>query len=1255
MLNAILSIFTNRLTWNFFGITIISSIIWFIGPFISIGNTVPFKSSAVRIITILFLYLVWLFILSIFLLYQTWRNKKLSTQKAPNQLNENDDESKQSKYSQYTALSEHFSEALRLLKNAYFYSLDTQSKSNKYKPSSYKSTNSYKSNSYKSSRYKSIWRAFFSRRYLYQLPWYVIIGAPNSGKTTMLANSGLPFPLAEHLGNLTAYNMKETDNCNWWFTNNAVLLDTTGRYTTQDTLYEQDAGEWKYFISLLKKYRTRQPLNGVILTVSVEDLLNPSQKERDQQAYLLRRRLAELHEQFKIQFPIYVIITKIDLLKGFSAYFSHFDKAQRDQIWGFNFPWDKTDWSLNEVFEQQYNLLQKRLDAELPDVLLQLNDPQHCAESYLFPQEFATLRSLIAQYLEIAFAQSRFDIPYLLRGLYFTSGTQEGTPFDRVMEKLNHNLQLPTDNDNHSLSWRNNQVCGNNKNSPEHPSISQAYFLKNLLGNISQEAGFASQNRWWVYRSRLLNGLGYTALAALLGLMVIYFFISYNDNKNYLIKIQNNIQTISDSPLDSGGAFKNNVNNYYSDIYYSDIYAGLPILNLLENLVIPLPDQIVLPYSKQVHDACISLYYKALQKLLLPQVEQAIISQIQQDNGNDLSNTYNTLKAYQELHSTENNKSKYDGNFLYNWMILYLQKHSPLNIQKEQSEQIKKHLYQLFQYSVVKSPYIYQQQRVEEKQKLFSSISLAQLYYTLLKKELSDDPNLPSIYLADLIVNDNEHSLSLTGVTSGYQYISGIFTPIGYKKLKGILDKKISRLNDEEDRVLGRYAKKHPPKDIAISVLDLYANDYIKSWDDFLFRIHFNKEGNHNFNELNHRIKLLNSNNSPMRNLAINIAKNVNIEENKNDVISGKIRDFFNLKVNSFIKTSPNQLTPEDAKIALEQKLKKYFSPYIELTKVSDEKNNKIVFDSILDQFFNKFREYAVKSMQQEEKPNALDQSFIQLQNKVKELPTPFNHILSELLKAATGDIQHSNFENLSNQLDTEVGVFCKQAIANRYPLTHEAHNDIKLTDMSRMFAPQVGNMDSFFRKNLAGKVNISQKNWHFIPREIDEEILPESTSFLKPFQQAKIIQDTLFSSGSTTPSFHVSVRPIKMDNNILSMELNVYGQILKYSHGPQISQSFKWPGPDNTNNVYIQLDLADGTTAKVNTYGPWALNRLIDEYTDPKLNSSSRNNATQKIRLNIHGHFVSLDVTSDSTYSPFQLPNFICPSLKTYNKQAAY
>lgn len=91
----------------------------------------------------------------------------------------------------------------------------------------------------------------FSRQYLYQLPWYVIIGAPGAGKTTALVNSGLHFPLADRFGNQLR-GVGGTRNCDWWFTNDAVLLDTAGRYTTQESQREEDAGEWQSFVALLK-------------------------------------------------------------------------------------------------------------------------------------------------------------------------------------------------------------------------------------------------------------------------------------------------------------------------------------------------------------------------------------------------------------------------------------------------------------------------------------------------------------------------------------------------------------------------------------------------------------------------------------------------------------------------------------------------------------------------------------------------------------------------------------------------------------------------------------------------------------------------------------------------------------------------------------------------------------------------------------------------------------------------------------------
>ena len=176
----------------------------------------------------------------------------------------------------------------------------------------------------------------FSRQYLYQLPWYVIIGAPGAGKTTALVNSGLHFPLADRFGKTALRGVGGTRNCDWWFTNDAVLLDTAGRYTTGKPARRRCRRMAK-LRRAAEKYRTRQPINGVMVTISVADLLSDSAEARAAGASALRKRLIELHEQLSIHFPVYVLVTKTDLLNGFMAYFGSFDKAQRDQIWGFTF------------------------------------------------------------------------------------------------------------------------------------------------------------------------------------------------------------------------------------------------------------------------------------------------------------------------------------------------------------------------------------------------------------------------------------------------------------------------------------------------------------------------------------------------------------------------------------------------------------------------------------------------------------------------------------------------------------------------------------------------------------------------------------------------------------------------------------------------------------------------------------------------------------------------------------------------------
>ena len=57
----------------------------------------------------------------------------------------------------------------------------------------------------------------------------VLVAPPGAGKTTALVNSGLKFPLSRGATPAAVAGVGGTRYCDWWFTEDAVLIDTAGR------------------------------------------------------------------------------------------------------------------------------------------------------------------------------------------------------------------------------------------------------------------------------------------------------------------------------------------------------------------------------------------------------------------------------------------------------------------------------------------------------------------------------------------------------------------------------------------------------------------------------------------------------------------------------------------------------------------------------------------------------------------------------------------------------------------------------------------------------------------------------------------------------------------------------------------------------------------------------------------------------------------------------------------------------------------
>ncbi len=653
---------THRLLWSLIGVTALSCVLWMLGPLWSWGDTRPLEPVLPRQIVVGLLFICWLLFQFIPAIWRGWFNSKLL-----NRLQEMSHEERSDRQATETLLAQRFSEAALRLKRTQF-----------------------------GRRHQQSWLARFQSHYLYQLPWYVIVGAPGAGKTTALLNAGLEFPLTDSLGKAAVRGVGGTRHCDWWFTDSAVLIDTAGRYALQESQRARDGAEWQNFINLLKRYRTRQPINGVIMTISVADLLTETAEARHAQASALRQRMAELHQQTGIHFPVYVMVTKTDLLKGFMSFYGALSKPQRDAIWGFTFPWEpgkphKDDW--HRSFAQQYHRLEARLQQQLADVMAQDRDLTQRADSFLFPQEFSSLRPLLNEYLDVVFSSQQEPIAWSARGLFFTSGTQEGLPFDRIMGDLNRKLQLPHSGES-LAAW--DSV---NRSNPIPGTKGQSFFIRDLLSDlVFRESGLAGSNRHWEYRNRLFHWIGYGALTGALLLLSGLWLASYLQNQHYLDQVAERIGPIT--------AQSQQVIHQPAD----NIFDLLPFLNSLVKLPLserfsldnpPLTMRAGLYRGNQVSDAAWVLYQNALKSLLLPRVAQQITNLLRDDPGTDNDYSRNALRAYQMLYQPRN----YDGEFLRAWLMQNLQRSLPDDVSARDLQQLDWHLSQLLDQQIQSSPY----------------------------------------------------------------------------------------------------------------------------------------------------------------------------------------------------------------------------------------------------------------------------------------------------------------------------------------------------------------------------------------------------------------------------------------------------------------------------------------------------------------------------------------------------------------------
>jgi type VI secretion system protein ImpL len=1062
--------------------------------------------------------------------------------------------------------------------------------------------------------------------YLYDLPWYVLIGPPGSGKTTALINSGLKFPLLRGATPAAIAGVGGTRYCDWWFTEEAVLIDTAGRYTTQDSDAKTDKQSWFAFLALLKKNRPRQPINGVIVVISLEDLMTLSSAELDTHANAIRTRLLELHERLKVDFPVYALFTKGDLVAGFMEYFSFLNEQGRRQVWGATF--QTADKSRNMVSEVgvEYDALLERLSEETLDRLQDEPVPNSRVLLFGFPAQMARLKQSIQNFLTQIFEPTRYHANATLRGFYISSGTQQGTPIDQMIGALVRSFgaeEVPA-----------SSYSGQGK----------SYFLHDLiLKVITGEAAWVSTDRAAVRRAMIIKAAAYSMMAIVSIGISVAWLVSYMHNS----KLIEQTELADKRYLADAGPFAKE-----TLIGDHDLHKVLPLLQELRNMPAgyavrqvstPLAAGFGLGQRERLQSSSENAYRVALERMFRPRLIYRLEEQLDATT-TDPGSLYETLKVYMMLGGLH----QADRDLIKSWMRHdWAENLYPGAPSSEGRKLLEEHLDAMLDLETG-SPLIELNGRlIEESQKALARLSIVQRAYQLLKSQARTSA------IGDWVAG-RKGGPDVTRVfdSPGDPTLDSVHVP-QFFTYAGFQHDFIERLADITDRVkrdrwvLGAAGEQSALSDqynnLPDDLLAIYSRDFISTWQAALNKLRLRKLTDDKPQYI--ALSAISAPTSPL----IQLIESIRAETTLTRVQAGTAKPAAGGAA-ATLTTKPAAILFKSQDRVPGAEIEAAFKPYQILLEGDPPRRP-------IDDLVATLKEIAQGLILSATTPSQVQRAVISLQDSVAKLrnsalrfPKPFSDMLADF----AGDVERAMALSSAGQLQValrdQVTPVCQQTVSNRYPFVRGSSNDAPLADFAKLFAPG-GVMDIFFKQFLDAHADRSTSQWTW--HQNSELAGTLSLDTLQAFQQASEIRDAFFQTGGNLPLVQLTVKPGFVSD--VNIQLEIGGTVIAnptaqpangMSTNTQVQPAstspvmVQWPGASL--RAAVSATSVTGQPSVLERTGPWSLFRLLEA------GGLSVHGLGATANFAVGGYLLRYDFTSAASRNPLNLAAlraFKCPS----------
>lgn len=1009
------------------------------------------------------------------------------------------------------------------------------------------------------------------RNYLYCLPWYLVLGLENAGKTSLINRSSQNFAFSS----VMRASGKKSENpysFDWWIGDDAVLIDPDGELLTQRQNEESNDGElerrlWLNFVNWLEKTRSQRPLNGVVIALDIEHLASSTVAERRAYANLLRARLRELMEILSTRMPVYIALTKLDLLHGFEPYFRSYTQSQREEVMGFTFSLDTVkdfDHWLAE-FDHDYTQFIERINDSLPLALRHAVDTEDRTAIYSFSRQVAGLHDVLKQLLKDAFACDQFSTPALIRGIYFMSVYQQGVPTNAFVDAASRRYGL-----------------SNTINSAQHSKNSTTFFVKRLFNEIIYpEAGIASDSlRVIRHKTKVLS-------MSVLACSIASVLLIGGWQRYYSLNIAH-----ENAVLDQVNQFK-------------EEYSNAKLMRSEQELLAPLNSirQATLEFGvfqdqpKYVSDMGLyqghkigpkveETYLGLLQFRFLPALMKQLAADIK--NANSEQQELSALRVFRML----TDRSGRQDDVVRRYFEQVWQQAFP-NDAKTQ-EQLLAHLnYSLAHTDLqglrnhgnknaisIMSPY---DNLIEDTQQDLSSLDLADRVYDNLKRTAEQTLGAP--------LNIKKAVGPVFEVVFGQRIQDGALNIPQLLTIKGFNNyflPKIESLSDialADSWVLGESTvAKFSAEDKQVlrqKIRNFYVDDYVNTWQLALNNIEIKY-----FSDINEAIIVLGNivgHKQPIE----RFIKTVDI----NTQLFPKLPE--NDKARLALMTSPQY------KVA-----SMIATPFTDIDSILDDNGNQPAYLQEVMALVQQLYHY-MKAIQDapdkgkaalEATKNRLalkgNDPISALQQIATNLPKPLDSLVKEIAEESWYVVKQEAIKYVEVRWQRDVYKEYQEKLISRYPFNSSASKDVSLKDFETFFAPD-GTLESFYNNDLKLFIddNISMGT------NSSNALSLLRSDVLKQFANAEKIQQAFFNrKGILDVEF--TLEPINLSANQRRSVINVDGQYVEYSHGSRRPIELVWPNTLRETAV-SKLSLVpvskNLSPRAITIQGPWAFFRLLE------------------------------------------------------------